>query len=157
MKEKIMLVLLALLSACNVEMKPTEPTTEPTPEPTTEPTPEPTTEPTYPTETAEYYPIINSPLYNVNHIEITEVYVSASEIINFHNIPEMRSCYTVWGINIDTNERVCIADDINEIDISDYHWEWLLIPGQKVIEIYRNTEEPYTGNLYPVESFEGWY
>ena len=174
MKEKITLALLALMSACNVEMKePTPETTpettpattpattpEPTPEPTPATTPEPTPEPTpvYPIESAGYYPIINSNLYTVNHLEISEIYVSASEIIPYDsNIPEMRSCYTVYGWNVDTMQRECVADDLSETDISEYHLEWLLIPGQKVIEIYRNTEEPYAGNLYPVESFEGWY
>lgn len=150
MKEKVMFALLVLLSACNIEMK--EPTPEPTPESTPEPTPA-----TYPTDTDTYYPMINYATFNVNHLEISEIYLSASEIINFNGKKEMRSYYTVYGINIDTLERECIADDISESDISDYHIEWILIPGQKVVEIYRSDEDPYLGTLIPVKSFEGWY
>ena len=156
MKEKIMLVLLALLSACNVEMKPTEPTPEPTPEPTTEPTPEPTTEPT--PEPTINSPVLNTNLYEIEHFEITEIYLSASEIIPYDSdIPEMRSCWTVWAIETDTNARICIADDINDEDIAMYNWQWLLEPGQKCVNIYRIGEDPWSGNLFPVESFDGWY
>ena len=76
-------------------------------------------------------------------------YFEISRVIYNEN-PGYEPYYTVYGINMETGEEWCIADDVS------LEWAenepWLIIVGMQVELVYEAGQPSYTGELFPAYS-----